>query len=99
LGSLWSSWGSCGIPLGRLGRLWGPFGSLVESHWGVFWIFLLLDVTFRGKTSKPLRLRIKTSRSEFSRRYPPLPAAPATPRKRCQEPLLGPHLHTRRGPG
>ena len=55
-----------------------------------------VGMIFRANGPQVLRLPIKSSLPFFA---PWSPGSPAYPRKRCQEPLLGPHLHTCRGSG
>ena len=53
-------------------------------------------IIFRANGPEVLRLPTKSSLPLVARRSR---GSPAYPRKWCQEPLLGPHLHTHRGSG
>jgi len=82
---LGSLWGTCGIPLGRLGL-----------PCGVFWILL--------KIGRHVRANVPFSRYCYSKSSLPWFSTGASgawpcPAKWCQEPLLRPHVHTRRGLG
>ena len=73
LHSLWGAliWPAFGVAWSRFGALWEPVGSLFL---GVFWILFKIGHHFPRKNARSPRLRTKTSRSEFSRGCPPLPA-------------------------
>ena len=108
LGCLWGAfgrlWADFGLPLAPFGSLWGalglplavlwsPFGRLgapVGSLWGVFWNLL--------KTGRHFPRKMGDITAPAHKNKPPV-ILPPHPRKWCQEPLLGPHLHMRWGPG
>ena len=53
-----------------------------------------VGIIFRANGPQVLRLPTKSSLPFFAAGSP---GSPAYPRKWCQEPLLGPHLHPRQG--
>ena len=55
-----------------------------------------VGIIFRANGPQVLRLPTKSRPPLFASGSP---GSPAYLRKWCQEPLLGPHLHTRRGSG
>jgi len=99
-------WPSFGVPLVVLGLLWGPFGVPwvpVGSLWVTCGIPLgrLLDFVenWMSFSEEKRQTTAPAHKMKPPGILPRLPPAPRIPRKRCQEPLLRPHLHTRRGPG
>ena len=96
-------WPSFGVPLVVLGLLWDPFGAPwapVGSLWVTCGIPLgcLLDFV-ENWTSFSEEKRQTTAPAHKMKPPGILPPLPAAARKWCQELLLGPHLHTRRGSG
>ena len=83
-------WGSFGVPLGRLGHPWGPFGSPVVSHWGVFWIILVIGRHFPRKNIQTTAPAHKNKPLGILPRLPPAPRLPGFPgsgvRNRCSDP-------------
>ena len=97
---LWAPFGCPWVPFCSLWPTrWGPIGhpgAPVGSLCGIFWNLLKIGSRFPGKKTESLRLRTRIKSPII---LPGIPAIPAIPAKWCQEPLLGPHLHTHRGPG
>ena len=84
LGSLWSSWGSCGVPLGCLGYLWDPFGSPVGSLWAIFWSLLQIGRHFPGQVLSSTAPGDRIKPPGILHRIPPLPGSGV--RNRCSDP-------------
>ena len=79
-----------GLPLDVL---WGSFGRLrahMGSPWGAFWNLLKIGSHFPSKKADIAAPALKNKHPVI------LPQIPGIPAKWCQEPLLGPHLHTHR---
>ena len=82
LGSLWTSWATCGSPLGL--------------SWCVCWNSLKIDHYLPLKCAKSI---VNTSKIKPPGILHRIFQDHRIYQKWCQEVLLRPHLHTRRGPG
>ena len=80
----------------RPGTLWLPLGvrgAPIGRPLGSLWPSWSPALTW-ASLSEQICLKYRACTQDLASR-----SLPAGPRKRCQEPLLRPHIHTRRGPG